>query len=575
MRRAGGPESGRSGRWFAVAFFAVLLLLLGGLYAGGYALTNNRVPRDVSVAGIQIGGMRPAAARDRLQRRLAPRAEESVVATLGDRRFGIEPARAGLGLDLAATLDEAGGGESLNPLRMVEALTGGEDVEPVVEVDETALDAAVARVSQKVRRDPVEGTVAFRRGRARPVYPTPGLSLDQEATAEAVQDAFLTEDPTFELPVVQDPTALTDKDVDRALARFGQPAMSSPVTLRADGRSVRLFPAAIGSALTMQPRDGRLVPRLDLPQLERRAAATLRKLGHPAKPATVVLRGGSPRVVRGETGTAVNTSRLDRRLLGVLTRHGEARSLRLGTKTVKPQFGVQDARRLRIDRVVSSFTTYFPHSSYRNNNLGRAAEKINGTVLRPGDVFSLNDVVGERTAKNGFKKGYIIDDGVLVKDFGGGVSQVATTTYNAAFFAGLKDIEHHPHSLYFDRYPMGREATVAWGALDLKFQNDTPHGILIETWIEPSSPSSSGEMHVRMWGTKHWDIRAGLSEQYDFTRPKTRYMTSDNCVEQIGVSGFSVDVYRYFHRNGERVRTEKEHVVYDAADTVHCRPRPR
>jgi vancomycin resistance protein YoaR len=457
---------------------------------------------------------------------------------------------------------------------MIEALTGGEDVEPVVEVDDAALDAAVAQISQQVRRNPVEGSVRLRGGRARPVYPTPGLSLDQEATAEAVQDAFLTEDPTFELPVVQDPTALTDKDVDRALARFGQPAMSGPVALRASGRSVRLFPAAIGSALTMEPRDGRLVPRLDVRRLERRAAATLRRLGQPAKPATVVLRGGSPRVVRGESGTAVDTSRLDRRLIGVLTKNGAKRSLRLRTKTVQPQFGVKDARRLGIDRVVSSFTTYFPHSSYRNTNLGRAAERINGTVLRPGDIFSLNDVVGERTAENGFKKGYIIDDGVLVKDFGGGVSQVATTTYNAAFFAGLKDIEHHPHSLYFDRYPMGREATVAWGALDLKFQNDTPHGVLVEAWIEPSSPSSSGEMHVRMWSTKYWDIRAGLSEQYDFTQPKTRYMTSDKCVEQIGISGFSVDVYRYFRRDGERVRTEKEHVVYDPADTVHCRPRP-
>ena len=84
-------------------------------------------------------------------------------------------------------------------------------------------------------------------------------------------------------------------------------------------------------------------------------------------------------------------------------------------------------------------------------------------MLKPGDTFSLNDIVGERTAANGFTKGFIISDGVFTEDFGGGVSQVATTTFNAAFFAGLEDVEHKPHSFYIDRYPVGREATVAWG----------------------------------------------------------------------------------------------------------------
>jgi vancomycin resistance protein YoaR len=94
---------------------------------------------------------------------------------------------------------------------------------------------------------------------------------------------------------------------------------------------------------------------------------------------------------------------------------------------------------------VSRFTTDFPHSPYRNTNLGRAAELIDGTILEPGETFSLNDTVGERTAANGFTKGIIISNGVFKEDFGGGVSQVATTTFNAAFFAGLEDVEHKPH----------------------------------------------------------------------------------------------------------------------------------
>ena len=120
--------------------------------------------------------------------------------------------------------------------------------------------------------------------------------------------------------------------------------------------------------------------------------------------------------------------------------------------------------------MVSDFVTYYPPATYRDINQGRAAELINGTILKPGETFSFNDTVGERTAENGFTNGFIISNGVFREDLGGGVSQVVTTTYNAAFFAGMDDVEHKPHSFYIDRYPMGREATVAWPTVDLQVQ---------------------------------------------------------------------------------------------------------
>jgi len=289
----------------------------------------------------------------------------------------------------------------------------------------------------------------------------------------------------------------------------------------------------------------------------------------------VRLRDGEPTVVPASSGTKLVTKGLGKALLPVLTAEGGDRVLDLGTTVAEPTFTTRQARGLGIKEVVSSFTTYFPHSEYRNVNLGRAAEKINGTVLKPDDIFSLNEIVGQRTAENGFTKGYIISDGALVEDFGGGVSQVATTAYNAAFFAGLKDIEHRPHSFYIDRYPMGREATVVWGALDLKFQNDTPHGVLVEAWIVPSTPGSQGEMHVRLWSTQYWDrIEAGLSEQYDFTQSDVRYDTSDDCYAMTGYRGFDVDVFRHFYRDGERVDSEKWNVTYNPAPTVKCSAPP-
>ncbi len=124
--------------------------------------------------------------------------------------------------------------------------------------------------------------------------------------------------------------------------------------------------------------------------------------------------------------------------------------------------------------------------------------------------------MGERTAANGFVPGFIISNGIFKEDYGGGVSQMATTTFNAMFFAGLKDIEHKPHSFYISRYPVGREATVAWGAVDLRFENDTDHGVLIESKVTPATPSSQGVVRVAMYSTKIWDITTDASERYAY-----------------------------------------------------------
>jgi vancomycin resistance protein YoaR len=159
-----------------------------------------------------------------------------------------------------------------------------------------------------------------------------------------------------------------------------------------------------------------------------------------------------------------------------------------------------------------------------------------------------------------------------VQDLGGGVSQMATTTFNAMFFAGLEDVEHKPHSFYIDRYPEGREATVAWGSVDLKFRNDTPYGVLISANVTPSTPSSSGVVTVSMWSTKYWDISTRTSERYNFTSPQTRQVDTVRCHPNEGYGGFDVDVYRYFRKPGssELVRTEKFHTTYIPSDTVIC-----
>ncbi|MEZ5194718.1 MAG: VanW family protein [Nocardioides sp.] len=121
---------------------------------------------------------------------------------------------------------------------------------------------------------------------------------------------------------------------------------------------------------------------------------------------------------------------------------------------------------------------------------------------------------------------------------------------------------------------MGREATVAWPSVDLKFENDTPYGVLVEAHVTPSTPSSSGVVTVSMWSTKLWDITTKTGERYNFTAPATRTLRTEDCYPNTGYGGFDIDVWRYFHKPGSRevTRTEKFHTHYTPSDTVVCKP---
>ena len=244
------------------------------------------------------------------------------------------------------------------------------------------------------------------------------------------------------------------------------------MTLSFDGSTVKVFPADYTAALSLVPIDGELVPSLDAAKLAEVVAAKVTQ-GAPVD-ATVALVGGTPQVVPAKPGVTFDEQELEAGFLATAAKPQGERTLAVDAKVAQPAFTTKDARALGIKEHVSTFTTYFPYAEYRNVNLGRAAELIDGTVLKPGETFSLNDTVGERTEANGFTEGYIITDGILVQDLGGGVSQIATTTFNAMFFAGLEDVEHKPHSFYIDRYPIGREATVAWGAVDLPLPQRHP-----------------------------------------------------------------------------------------------------
>ena len=567
------PAREKEGGKVVLLMLAGLVLLAGAAYGALYLAAGDKVPRGTTVAGVDIGGRTPADAEAALRTGLGDRVDRPITVAADGERSTIDPGEAGLSVDYSASVADAGGGRSWSPGRLWDYWTGGDDLDPVVAVDDAAFAATVDRLAEDVGTPPVDGDVRFRDGKVAVTDPATGEEIHPEAARLAITTAYTAEDATdVELELRPADPEVDAADLQEALESFANPAMSGPVTLVFGDSPVRLDPVDFGRVLAMRPEGGELVPDLDEQGLTRLVDRGISDHGAPVD-ATVVLADGHPEVVPAKPGVTYEPADVSDAFLELVTRESGEREMKVPSTVAEPDFTTADARALKIREQVSTFTTYYPYAEYRNINIGRAAELIDGTVLEPGDVFSLNDVVGERTRENGFTEGFIISDGIFKEDLGGGVSQMATTTFNAMFFAGLKDIEHKPHSFYIDRYPVGREATVAWGAVDLRFQNDTPYGVLVHATVTPATSSTQGVVTVSMWSTKYWDISTTTSERYNYREPKTRTLTTPDCYPNTGYAGFDVDVTRTFRRHGEDAvdHTEKFHTAYTPSDTVICK----
>jgi vancomycin resistance protein YoaR len=556
----------RALRYTASALGGLALLWLVAFLAAG-----DGVPRGTTVRGVSIGGMSPQRAEATLARELADEAKALVAVRVGSETLEIDPVSAGLRLDAAGTVSEAGH-RSWNPIALVAGLLGAGDMDPSVSIEKRKLSAAVGSMAQQIDGKPVEGGVRFDGDQVVPVEPHQGRTVDRSDAVDKIGAAYLREDPPVVLTAEIVEPQVDSAEVQRAVQEFAEPAMSGSVDLTVDGKAVTLPPSLIGPALTMVPNnEHRLEPVLDGGKLKASLADELTPFERKPQDATFRIVGGRPRVVPARVGRIVDPEQLSAVVLPVLTLAGDARTAALSPQEADPKLTTAEAKALRITELVSEFTTFYPSNfPPRLTNIHRAADLMDNTLLLPGKTFSLNKEVGERTGARGFAQGYVISGGKLEVDFGGGVSQLATTTFNAAFFAGLEDVEHHPHSFYISRYPEGREATVAWGVKDLRFRNDTDTGIFITTSY------TSGSVTVRTWGTKIYTVGSSRSARYNVKPFQTVYNkkpagnTPGDCVPQPGVPGFTVDVKRRLSRGGTLVRTENLHTVYKQEQRIIC-----
>jgi vancomycin resistance protein YoaR len=570
----------RPRRAVLVAAAAVLAVLLSTVGLGAAYAYTSEIPRGTTVLGVDIGGLSRADAEVALTAGLGRRAEAlsaPVTVRIGEAATEISPEAVGLAVDVAATVAEAA--HSRNPLR---ALLGGQRVDPVVVVDPERLDRALRETAEQVGEAMTMPEITFDGTEPVASYPEPGLGLDPDRSAAAVTAGWppapppadgWVEPPVITVPLVELTPVTTAAEVDRLLAELARPAVAAPVTVETpDGGTLRLEPEVIAGSLRLTADSrGEVVPSVDPAALRDSLADQLADVESEPVNAHFILDGGRPTVVDGVPGRAVDSERLADDLLEVLAEPAPRRVS--ATMTDSPvEVTAADLSRLGVSEQVSTFTTYFDGGleSPRTQNIIRVAEMVDGALVRPGETFSLNGHTGERSYEQGFQDAPIILDGRLQPGVGGGISQFTTTLFNAAFYAGLEDVEHHPHSYWYSRYPSVLEATIFYPTLDLRFRNDTPYGILIDTSY------TSGSITVTMWGTKVWDdVTARWGPKRDLVTPRTRYVEpGPTCIATQGIDGFTQDAWRVYHRDGVEVEQERFTWRYDAQPQVICDEEP-
>ncbi|MFB7588598.1 VanW family protein [Streptomyces sp. NPDC056169] len=568
------PREGRSPRLRTAAIATgVVAVAAGGLYVAGLVTTGDDISAGTSVAGVDVGGMSRAEAQAKLAAEAPASWSAPIPVQVGDRAATVSPAAAGLAVDVAKTADLAAD-PSRDPVTVIGRLfsSGEREIQPVFSYDEAKAKAVVDELAEKNDRKVREGSVAFRDGEAVATRAVTGQKLDTGRAVENIRAAYPAASGAspVTLPVTLTEPKLGDSEVTRFLDSYAKPAVSGPVTLTAGSERLRISAATLADHLSVKTEHGRLSPALDAEALLRDpdvAQPLAAMTGAPVE-ATLGVRDGKVVVEsEGKPGQEVTAKALGDAVRPLLAKNGAtARTAPVATTVTQPQLTADSLARLGITEQMSTFTVDFPTAPYRTTNIGRAAELINGSVVQPGEVWSFNETVGERTPDNGFVDGTMILDGQYRSAPGGGVSAMATTVFNAMFFAGVKPVEYGAHSFYIERYPAGREATVAWGSLDLKFRNDSGKPIYIKAGATDSSVT------VSFLGTKKYDsVEAVAGPRTNLTEPAKREGTGEACMPQEPLEGFDISVDRVFKNDGVEVKREAFKTHYTPRDEVTCK----
>ncbi|WP_291340134.1 VanW family protein [Corynebacterium sp.] len=565
MSQSNSQDKGGKGLRIALGAVVGIFALLGIVYGVDYALTRGDVPRGTTVGGVDIGGMSPAEAQAALERELGDTVNRPVSVEAGDRETEFIPATAGLSIDFADTVAQIGT-EPLNPFLRLEGLLGdGREADIVSLVDDAALAPELERLQADLTAEPADGVVTLVDGRVDVTDPVNGQEIDPAQLRESVTTDWL--DPSgVEVDADITPPAIGTDDVKSVVEGDAAAAVSGPLILHGrDDVDGVIDPARMGEVITFVPEDGTLRTELDLEAAQAILNETLADTEAKKQNAQISFSGGSRQITPSVDGVKLDWETtlegVEKRLLSTDATDREWDAV---YEDEPATFTTEMAEVATFDEVVGEFTTS-GYSAASGINIAQVATVVNGAIVAPGDTFSLNGYTGPRGAAQGYVESGIIINGRAGEAVGGGISQFATTLYNAAYFAGMEDVAHTPHSYYISRYPAGREATVFEGAIDLQFRNNSQYPVRIETAV------GGGDVTVRLTGVKTVTVESVNGGRWAPTQPREQTVSGSDCIPSGGIPGFTTSDTRIIRDlSGAEISRETQTTRYDPQPIVRC-----
>lgn len=498
------------------------LLLAAGALAFQIAIQDRVVP-GVRVADIDIGGLTRAEAAAALAAGYQAVEETRYTFRDGQRSWTATAAELGLSFPVDELVERAfsigHGADSRRSLReQADAWFKGAGLQVTLKFDPTAARAFLRQLAAEIDRERQDASLRLL---GATVHADPGLTgrkLNIEATLPALSTAVLSADGGREIALIIDESAPRQWNVAEAAAKI-ETALSTPIHLVGTDRAgvllrpwvinVEQIRAALEVTLHKAGEGWRYQVGLDLSALGRYLATLSPALSKPAvdgrfdfDPQTGNLTALSASAAGRRLDVEATIEKLEAAIFDPVNRR-----VAMVFEPLRPRYheGLTAAE-LGITELVAEATTYYWGSwPNRRSNIALGAGKLNGIIIAPGEEFSFNDHLGDISPEAGYLEGSVILGGATVTGIGGGICQVSTTLFRAAFGGGYAITERNSHGYRVGYYEYagagpGLDAAIWQPEIDLRFQNNSPHHLLIES----SFLGARDALQFRIYSTRHW-----------------------------------------------------------------------
>lgn len=553
----------RNWKYHASEFYGqIIITTLAITFLGFYLWTLIVVPPNAKLFGIEIGGKTAAKTfqllnievKDKVNNPLTIKTPQGVVTVL--------PQQIGMELDLPGSVN----GIRKNMVTFIKSSLLPTELKPSISINENTLKFALTQVVQQNTNSPINATLTTQGGKVVSTEAVDGTEIDWEKTQKSLRDSWLHQGRQAEIVISYIPPKVSNEDVNKVRANLAELAIAAPITIKIGSREVKISPEIIGSALEFVPNKEKLESKFDEQVIISEISRQIPNIKTTASDAQFEFSGNKITILPAQEGIKFMPGQLDAAFSPVF-RQKKNRVVNLDSAVIKPIITTESLAALGLKEQLSSFRQDFDYMPYREINVAQASKYLDGIILKPGEIFSMNQTIKERTSQNGYIKGiYIGEGGRFAYGLGGGVSIITSATWSAAFYAGLERIEQRAHSVHIARYTPGLEATVSWPKLDLKFRNNTTGNILIKS--RPARDSIT----ISMYGSKMFDnVTANFGEPYNLNNNIDRVVSYDpNCLAQDPSPGYKIMVTRQFWKNDSVVQSENLVTNYRPSDQIIC-----